>query len=280
MPDRRIIEAYRYDGSFDGLLCCVFEAISRREQPADIFSRGGEQLSLCPPRDIETDPAKAGRVLRSIPAKISPEALSWVRQGFLSCEPRRETLILDFLRKGYRAGPSVTRMLQDETVSALWKAVRFTGNEAHLLKGFIRFTERGGVLTSVIDPKNTVLPLLAQHFAERLPREKFLIYDRTHGMALVHRPGQCRILPAEEIEFAPESPEEEAFRAMWRQFYKTIAIEGRYNPRCRMTHCPKRYWQNMTELCGEMAGTPSVPEGKNTDSPLSARILAEIPANL
>ncbi len=248
MSDRRIVEAYCYDGSFEGLMCCIFEAFARKEQPADIFSADRQQLSLCPPRQIETEEGKARRVLRSIPEKISPEAFSWVWEGYLSCEPRRELLILDFLRKGYKIGASVTKMLQDETVSALWKAVQFVGNETHLLKGFIRFSDRGGVLTAIIDPKNVVLPLLAQHFAERLPRENFLIYDHTHGMALVHKPGDYRIIPADDIEFAAESPEEAEYQALWRKFYDTIAIEGRYNPKCRMTHCPKRYWQNMTEL--------------------------------
>jgi hypothetical protein len=27
-----------------------------------------------------------------------------------------------------------------------------------------------------------------------------------------------------------------------------VAIEGRENPRCRMTHMPKRYWENMVEM--------------------------------
>ena len=46
----------------------------------------------------------------------------------MSCHPRKESLILEFLRKGYKAGASVTRMLQDETVAELFKAVQFVGN--------------------------------------------------------------------------------------------------------------------------------------------------------
>ena len=39
-----------------------------------------------------------------------------------------------------------------------------------------------------------------------------------------------------------------AYRKLWRSFYDTIAIEGRYNPKCRLTHMPKRYWNMMTEF--------------------------------
>ena len=40
-----------------------------------------------------------------------------------------------------------------------------------------------------------------------------------------------------------------------------IAIEGRYNPKCRMTHMPKRYWNTMTEFQtdGATAGPPLPP---------------------
>ncbi len=250
MPYRTTLNAYVYDGSYEGMLCCIFTAIAEKELPADIYPEDAEQASLCPPRFIETDSAKAMRVRDSIPRKISPEAMRWVEDGFLSCEEHKERLILDFLRKGYRAGPQITQMLQDETVSRLQKAVQFVGNESHLIKGFLRFSERDHVLTAVIDPKNQVLPRLAPHFAERFPEEAFLIYDNTHGMALVHVGGKSAIIPADSIELPAIDEAEAQYQALWRRFYKTIAIEGRYNPRCRMSHCPKRYWLNMTELCG------------------------------
>ena len=31
-------------------------------------------------------------------------------------------------------------------------------------------------------------------------------------------------------------------------FYNTLAIPARENPRCRMTHMPKRFWEFLTEL--------------------------------
>lgn len=271
MPYRSTLNAYVYDGSFDGMLCCVFTAIADKELPADIFPEDAAQATLCPPQFIETDPAKARRVRDSIPRKISREALEWVEDGFLSCEARKERLILDFLRKGYRAGPQITRMLWDETVSRMQKAVQFLRNEAHLSLEFLRFSERNGVLTAVISPKNQVLPRIAGHFAQRFPGEAFLIYDNTHGMALVHLRGKCGIIPADSMELPAIDETEAQYQALWRQFYKTIAIEGRYNPVCRRTHCPQRYWQNMTELCGftEKPGTGRVSAALSGAEPLA-----------
>ncbi len=47
---------------------------------------------------------------------------------------------------------------------------------------------------------------------------------------------------------APPNEEEAACRLLWKRFYETVAIPERYNPRCRMTQMPKRYWSTMTEF--------------------------------
>ena len=51
--------------------------------------------------------------------------------------------------------------------------------------------------------------------------------------------------------------EEALYRRLWRSFYDTISIEERYNPRCRMTHMPKRYWGTMTEFQREEPAPPA-----------------------
>ena len=55
MPDRRAVIApgpgvtvYVYDGSFDGLLCCVFESYAARELPADVLADTAELPLLLP----------------------------------------------------------------------------------------------------------------------------------------------------------------------------------------------------------------------------------------
>lgn len=247
MSERRTV-VYGYDGSFEGLLCCVFESYERKELPLDVISLDDGMPLLLPMRMVETDERKSMRVLRSIPQKISPEAFELVRMGYLTCHPKKGQLILDFLRLGFSKGGSVVNMLADQTVCELTQAVRHLGNEAHLLKGFVRFSEANDALTAQIEPKNIVLPLLAPHFAARLKRENFLIHDKTHSMALIHKPGTMGIVPAEQFVMPKPGQEELRFRALWRLFYDTIEVEGRHNPRTRMGHMPKRYWRCMTEF--------------------------------
>lgn len=237
---------YYYDGTFDGLLCCIFDSYAYKEVPTAIFCCD-EDTTLFASRIISTNSNHANRVLRKL-IKCSPYAVELLRKGFLSCLPEKELYLYRLVVKLLREGPTFLRNFSDETLYPVASAVRHLNGEAHLLKGFIRFSELGGVLGSEIEPKNRVLPLLRNHFCARYRNETFFIYDRTHKEALFYAAGKSIIRPLEDFQMAPPDESEAHYRLLWKRFYDTIAIQARYNPKCRMTHMPKRYWHTMTEF--------------------------------
>ena len=266
MPYRTDV-IYRYDGTLDGFLCCVYESYANKELPAAILGPGDEQLSLLTTREVETDAFRAARVLKSIPARISEDALYLVERAMLTCMPEREKRLLEFLHLGYRKGPMVMDMLHDDAVAPILSAVTHLGREAHLYLGFIRFTQNEGVLASVIEPKNRVLPLIAQHFIDRYPNEAFIIFDRTHREALVAQRGRGRIAPLEALELPDPDDMERAVRALWRRFHATVGIGQRKNYTCQRTHLPLRYRRVMTEFefdpSNQGADREAIPSGPN-----------------
>lgn len=239
---------YVYDGTFDGFLSCVFESFSSRELPLHILPQEDCETSLFPVKWVDTDQEKAQRVMGSIPRKISCSAQQLVIDSFYTCLPDKERHILDFLRLGYQAGASVTEWITEPRVMTLQKAVQYLYNESHLFKQFLRFSVYGNVMAGVIEPKNFVLPIIAEHFCDRYQNEGFLIYDKSHKQALIHKPGQAVIVDLDQLELPQEEQEELRYQQLWKRFYDSVSIEGRYNPRCRMTHMPKRYWGNMVEM--------------------------------
>ena len=241
---------YEYDGSFDGFLSCIFASYLYKELPA-AFSCGEElQSTLFPVRTVATDPERAGRVLRKV-VKLSPEALELLRRGFLTCLPDKELRLYRLTAKLLKEGPRFLSNLSDETLYPVLQAVRHLNGEVHQYKGFVRFSELGGVLGGEIEPKNRVLPLLRRHFCDRYRGERFFLYDRTHREALFYADGKSVIRPLEDFRMAPPDEAEARYRLLWKRFYDTVAIRERENPRCRMTHMPKRYWGTMTEFQGE-----------------------------
>lgn len=241
---------YCYDGSFEGFLCCVFESYAKKEVPTAICRDEDFVPTLFASRSVQTDTEHAGRVFRKV-VKCSPRAAELLRKGFLTCLPEKETHLYRLVRKLLENGPGFLRDFSDPVLYPVIRAVRHLEGEAHLLKGFTRFSQLGGVLGGEIAPKNRVLPLLRGHFSARYRNEAFFLYDRTHHEALFYAAGKSVIRPLADFRMAPPDESEAAYRLLWKRFYDTVAIQERYNPRCRMTNMPKRYWAEMTEFQDE-----------------------------
>jgi len=253
-------KVYQYDGSLAGFYTCIQACVHTRQIPLAIQTESEAQLNLFSCRRIGTDSVQAHRVRNAISDKISPRALQLCEHVFLSCLVEKELTILRFLILGFQKGHRIIHFLTDPIVHAMLKTEKSLFGEAHLLSGFIRFSDQEGKLIAVINPKNYVLPLLAPHFMDRYAMETFLIYDRTHRVALAYERGHAELVGLEG-EFIPDYSEAELFyQALWTQFYQTIAIRERENHRCRMTHMPKRYWENMVELRGSSALTQPLPQ--------------------
>lgn len=237
---------YSYDGTFAGFLTCAAESFAQREYPFYFFRQGEEQFSLYPIREIETDQALAKDFYANLKKELAPEGRQLITYSFLTCLPQRERHIYDYLYLGHHR--QIPRDLTDDRILILQNAVQRLAHEAHMWKGFTRFSDYQGVLVGEIAPKNRVLPLVRPHFCARYPQESFLLFDRTHGEALCHTPGTWKLMDLEDLSLDQPGQEELAYRTLWRQFYETVAIASRHNPKLRTSNMPKWYRQNMTEF--------------------------------
>lgn len=249
---------YEYDGSFAGLMCCIYESYTHKERPVMIRCTDNSEFSLYETHTIVTNESHAHRVYDSF-RRYSPKVGSFLQRAYLTCLEEKEMAVYRFVVRLYRDGRPLLRRLSDETYYPLLRAVRHLNGELEQYRGFVRFSDTGGVLTAEIEPKNRVLPLLCVHFCQRCHDETFFIYDRTHQEALFYSDGKSSILPLTAFTPAPPDEAELGYRRLWRCFYDTVAIRERENPKLRMTHMPKRYWNLLTEFQGESEPTLPVP---------------------
>lgn len=150
-------------------------------------------------------------------------------------------------------GSHVLEALGHPYVARIFELSRATHGEAHHLLGFLRFQElANGVLFSTIHPKNDVLPILAEHFTDRLPMEHFIIYDETHKTAALHKASHGFVLiDASDLnqELVNQlSEREEEFQKLWCTFFDSVAIEARKNPKLQSQNIPIRFWKDTVEL--------------------------------
>ncbi len=244
--------AYRYDGTLDGLLCCIFRCFTEKRIPEALIKPDDDQVTLFPVTDIQTDAADAQRVAKGVCAKISEDFLGMLDDATLCGQDGADLAALQAACLGFEVGPGVTDMLAEPCVDLMMKALRHAWGEAHLLTGFVRFREFGGAMIATIAPKNRVLKLLAPHFAQRFAQEMFMIYDEAHHEALIHQRGRTGIYPIQDFQPPPMEDPEREITFLWQRYFKAISIQQRENPTCQRGHMPKRYWKHMVETQDEV----------------------------
>lgn len=240
------------EDTIDGLFTAVYKAWEKGTAITGIEVKGFQAMQLfCEYEVVETDAVLAAKVADSIRKKISNEVYNYVFQAALSDCAEKGQYIYEFLQKAFRLGPDIVNMLSDDTVMRVFEMTRKVNNESHRYLGFVRFEElANGVLASRIDPKANVIPLIADHFGDRLHNENWIILDTNRRFAAIHRSGHGYILSDGITDddlalFSSKSENEEKFRALWQCFFDTIAIEERKNRNLQRQMMPLRYRRYM-----------------------------------
>ena len=172
--------SYLYDGTYAGFLTCVFDSFRHREEPADFTPFSEAAASFYPQRAVETHREKARRVYRSLD-QFGREGKRWAVRGFLTCLEERELWLWRFYQLGFEEKGAVSRDLTHPVVDTVRKAVRHLEEEAHLLTGFVRFSELDGVLAGRSPPKTGCFPFCAPTSAGATPRSSFCSTTRPTG---------------------------------------------------------------------------------------------------
>lgn len=198
------------------------------------------------------------KVAKTVQKKFGMECYySLLRVAFSTAEDKAE-VIFRTIEYGFaleKAGKPHWNLLNNIKVSFIARVFeinRNVKNEASRYIEFIRFQElANGILFSEIQPESYVLPLVAEHFADRLKNEHFLIYDITRSHALVHpKQGAWEIytnvsIDKDKLQWAQW---EEEIQQLWKQFFRTIAIEDRKNVELQTGLLPLKFRKYMTEF--------------------------------
>jgi len=240
---------YVYDGSFEGLLTAVYEAYYRRQEPDSITMSGDLQENLFMEYVfIETNPEKADKVYNSIRQKISFEALQNVFYVYLSEHEEAALWIYKYLQLGWKIGRDVDKALADERVLRIHNLSRKVSWERHRLLGLIRFKKlQDNIYYAQIEPDYNVIGLVAPHFAERLADQNWIIHDVKRGTAAIYNCLEWIIAEVNGSVPVTLDKEEPVYQNLWKQYFKSIAIQSKINPRLQRSYMPVRYWKHLIE---------------------------------
>lgn len=252
---------YLYDGSFEGLLCCIY-AHYYQEKAEGIFEQSlYQQNMLHRSCYVETHGGKAAKVYDAIRHKISAQALRRIYAVYLSSEEEKEMKILRYAVLGFRMGEQVNLLHGDPAVFCVQQAERKVHSEVHRFLGILRFSVISGggpsaseVLYARLEPDHDIIQLMAPHFADRYKNDPFIIHDLFREKAVFAQEGHWYTSPLKRDAKERLAPGEREYRALWKQYFEAIAIKERTNPACQKRFMPARYWKELTEMKGNAPG--------------------------
>ena len=240
---------YIYDGSFEGLLTCIYDAFYEVEKPDDIVSEMNYvENFLVEKVYIKTDMIKSEKVYEAIENKISHESLKRVFYAYLSELPQSEIMILKYLRLGFQIGPDVNMNLANEHVLNMDNLYKKVGKERHRLVGLLRFKKvKNNILYAQVEPDHNVIALVAPHFQARLSNENFIIHDTKREIAIFYNRDQWVIKDIEIPDPFLVRDMEENYEDLWRVYFNAISIKRKTNIKLQKRNMPMRYWKHLTE---------------------------------
>jgi probable DNA metabolism protein len=240
---------YIYDGSFEGLLTSIYDSFYRREYPDKIVSDDNFQPNLLIEAvHIKTDSEKASKVYNSIKNKISSSALENIFYVFLSEVENNEKIIYNYLRLGWKLENKIDLYLSDDRVLTVHKIVRRVKNERHRMLGLIRFRYLDkNTYYAPIEPQYNIIGLVAPHFTKRLSDQNWIIHDVNRKIAAVYDKREWYITDFKLNRELKYSDEEIFFQDLWKQYFNSIAIKNRINPRLQKRNMPMKYWKYLIE---------------------------------
>jgi probable DNA metabolism protein len=279
---------YLYDGSFEGFLTCVYAHYYRKRAngifakapsearafgaPDEARTTAAYQLDLLiDAQTVRTDEEEARKVAGAIERRISRYDLPRVYRVFRSSTERKEMLLLNYIRLGFKMGAGVALLHTHPAVLPVLRAEKRICDEAHRLCGLVRFAavrtedrtnhnsvsapnapavRAPDILYARVEPDHEVLEFLAPHFTDRFKQDPFIIHDTKRRRALFALKKQWYIADFTEDDAAllTRTETEAVFRGLWQRYFDAIAIKERTNPRCQRNLMPQRYWTNLPEM--------------------------------
>jgi probable DNA metabolism protein len=245
-----------YDKTLEGLLSAVFEAYAEKIFPDRLLREGSiAPLFVDNSRTVATDGAHAARVWTGLLNKLGKNTCNMLLHAWLSEEDGCDALLFRYICKTFDHAHSVALNFGDEDVLSVAKIARKVAHEAQYIKQFVRFQKTADdIFFAPLRPLYNALPLTVDHFTDRFADQQWIVYDMKRKYGYYYNLHEaCEItfaddrLPGGKPDESLMAEDEKLFQDLWKNYFKSIAIKARINPRLQRRNMPARFWSYLTE---------------------------------
>lgn len=246
-----------YDGSYSGLLTCVFQVFDQNLDVQDITLENSMQPSIFGDLEVVvTDIEKANRVRSGLKKRISASGNRQLYWAFLSELDGIEINILHYIQLAFKDKKFSAKDFGNHSVLKINQIAKQVHREKHRMEAFVRFKlTNDEIFFASIEPDFNVLPIILTHFEARYADQKWIIYDLKRNFGIYYNlleivyinlnfhdtfsieNNNTNIYKASEIEF----------QNLWKEYFSSTNIKSRKNMKLHTQHVPKRYWKYLTE---------------------------------
>jgi probable DNA metabolism protein len=249
------VTRYRYDGTPQGFLCALARVTARGDEQAEIESGRHAQVNMFGDDiAVASGSEEAARAAAWLEDLAGCELVRDVLLVLLSATPDAEAAILGYLRRLTALGGPNQLAIAEPAALRFISLQRAVLRELHRYLGQLRFEPLGdGVRWASLRPKANLAPLLAFHYATRMPGGRWLIADVGRGSGAWHEGGvlsSVTLSPAalrriRQRERLTRSPDDTA--GLWRAFCRTVSNPARRNPCRQRSLLPRALWRYLAQ---------------------------------
>ena len=199
---------YTYDGTFEGYLCAVLAALRSGKVPGSITDRrvSGDDGGAI---SIVTSLRDAQYLYSMISIKSSAEVQQMTADYFLTDSKGLEINLYRMIFCALKYGARIADDYKSEMMKGIQMAIRDLYREAQSVLQELDFYIGEEASCSMINPRNSVLPVIRQSVLKRRDLDDLIIYDKRHNLLLERYSGQCMLLdissfPVPEFKSPPE----------------------------------------------------------------------------
>lgn len=208
------IRRFSYDGTLEGFLCTALTILRVKTMPEEICPeyRTDAMAEYMP---VRTSISEAEYMYSLIGRRGSAEVQQMVSDLFLTDTPDMEKLLFEMIYLALRDGGKVAEDYSSEVMRRAHEAIRDLYREAQSLLVNIEFFRGPEASCAVIDPHNSVLPLIRKPLLKRIDLDDLIVFDKRHFLMLGRTGDRDMLSDIRRISMQMPDTGSEAYELLW-----------------------------------------------------------------
>lgn len=177
------IRRFSYDGTLEGFLCTALAILRVKTMPEEICPeyRADVEAGYVP---VRTSASEAEYMYSLIGRRGSAEVQQMVSDLFLTDTPDMEKLLFEMIYLALRDGGKIAEDYSSDVMRRAHEAIRDLYREAQSVLVDIEFFRGEEASCAVIDPHNSVLPIIRKALLKRDDLDDLIVFDKRHCLML------------------------------------------------------------------------------------------------